>query len=275
MGRRSTLQPAGMKQFMALLQESDLQDVPPPELWDEAGSLCQHLQHSPTGLEKLVKAVVHGRHWPHLCTSLQVVQACVLVHLRKNQHDMACKLLEGCTAIEREQLVKLWHEIHYHKTMEKRQVTSLTPVQKYRCRKRNPPPASLCPDGVKSRNYPLHVRERLRRFAVEVTATPSRKQREALACDTNLQPRLIYTWFANFRRRQRPLLSQTVPPMDAMELKRRQREGRAAGAPAAGGLCGDAGAEERKQPCLALPSAAQGGVKQPGSGTGASCSGNR
>ncbi|XP_025032258.1 anomalous homeobox protein [Python bivittatus] len=166
-----------MKQFMVLLQKSDLQDVPPSELRDEAGRLCQRLQHSPAGLEKLVRAMVQGRHWPHLCTSLQVVQAFVSVHLQKNQHDMACKLLEGCAAIEREQLVKLWHEIHYHKTMEKQQTTSLTPVQKYRCRKRNPPPASLCPDGVKNRNYPLDVRERLRRFAMEVTTNPSRKQR--------------------------------------------------------------------------------------------------
>ncbi|KAM6423267.1 anomalous homeobox protein isoform 2-T2 [Liasis olivaceus] len=267
MGRRSTTKPAGMKQFMALLQKSDHQDVPPSKLRDEAGRLCQRLQHSPAGLEKLVKAMAQGRHWPHLCTSLQVVQAFVSVHLQKNQHDMACKLLEGCAAIEKEQLVKLWHEIHYHKTMEKQKTTSLTPVQKYRCRKRNPPPASLCPDGVKNRNYPLDVRERLRRFAVEVTTNPSRKQRETLAADANLPPRLVYSWFANYRRRQGPRPSQQPAPPE--EPEKQQRAGRAAG-----GLSGDAGAAERKGPFLTLPSAAQGGVKQPGSTTGASLPGN-
>lgn len=32
--------------------------------------------------------------------------------------------------------MQLWHEIHYRKVMEKLQVDCLTPLQKFRCRKR-------------------------------------------------------------------------------------------------------------------------------------------
>lgn len=42
---------------------------------------------------------------------------------------------------------------------------------------RNPPPVSLCPEGLKNRNYPEEVRQHLVRFAAEVTANPNKKQR--------------------------------------------------------------------------------------------------
>lgn len=32
--------------------------------------------------------------------------------------------------------MQLWHEIHYQRVMEKQQTDSLTPLQKFRCRKR-------------------------------------------------------------------------------------------------------------------------------------------
>lgn len=42
---------------------------------------------------------------------------------------------------------------------------------------RNPPPISLCPEGLKNRNYSEKVRQCLHRFAAEVTANPDKKQR--------------------------------------------------------------------------------------------------
>ncbi|XP_015272163.1 PREDICTED: anomalous homeobox protein [Gekko japonicus] len=204
---------------MALLKRNDCEDSPQTKLLDEAGRLCQNLQHSSRSLEKLVKAMEQGRHWGVLLTNIHIVRASVLVHIRSSQYDVACKLLENCRAIEKEELVQLWNEIHYHKAMEKWHKQSLTPVQKFRCRKRNPPPASLCPEGVKNRNYPKEVRHMLQRFAMEMTAKPSRQQREGLARATNLQPQHIYNWFANYRRRQKTRPGQPKEPVQLAGVK--------------------------------------------------------
>lgn len=42
---------------------------------------------------------------------------------------------------------------------------------------RNPPPPSLCPDGLKSRNFPLEVRQKLQSFASGVSSSPSKAER--------------------------------------------------------------------------------------------------
>ncbi|NXL87446.1 ANHX protein, partial [Alectura lathami] len=192
-----------MKRFMAMLNRNKTKDPPPSRLLDLAGQLCQDLQGSSPSLEKLVGAVMRCRQKMHFLTNIHVVRACVLVHIRKGQHDTACRLLELCRAEEKEELVQLWHEIHYRRFMEKHHRDFLTPVQKFRCRKRNPPPISLCPEGVKNRKYSVEVRQQLCRFAAEVTTNPNKKQREGLAQDTNLQPAQVYNWFANYRRHQK------------------------------------------------------------------------
>ena len=42
---------------------------------------------------------------------------------------------------------------------------------------RNPPPLSLCPDGLKSRNFPREVRRKLHDFASSVSTNPSKAER--------------------------------------------------------------------------------------------------
>lgn len=42
---------------------------------------------------------------------------------------------------------------------------------------RNPPPPSLCPDGLKSRNFPREVRQKLHDFASGVSTNPSKAER--------------------------------------------------------------------------------------------------
>lgn len=42
---------------------------------------------------------------------------------------------------------------------------------------RNPPPASLCPEGLKSRNFPREVRQKLQDFASGVSTNPSKAER--------------------------------------------------------------------------------------------------
>lgn len=42
---------------------------------------------------------------------------------------------------------------------------------------RNPPPPSLCPGGLKSRNFPREVRQKLHDFASGVSPNPSKVER--------------------------------------------------------------------------------------------------
>ncbi|NWS92207.1 ANHX protein, partial [Toxostoma redivivum] len=192
-----------MNKFMAMLKKNESEHPPPTKLLNLAGQLCQELESSSPSLEELVEAVMECKNKGYFLTNIHVVRACVSVHIHKGQHDAACRLLEYCKAEEKEELVQLWHEIHYQRVMEKHQTDVLTPLQKFRCRKRNPPPISLCPEGLKNRNYSEKVRQCLQRFAAEVTANPDKKQRERLARDMNLQPTQVYNWFANYRRRQK------------------------------------------------------------------------
>ncbi|XP_009991268.1 PREDICTED: anomalous homeobox protein, partial [Tauraco erythrolophus] len=181
-----------MKRFMAMLNRNKTKDPPPAKLLDLAGQLCRDLQSSFPILEKLVGAMMGCKHKMYFLTNIHVVRACVFVHIQ-----------------EKEELVQLWHEIHYRRVMEKHHSDFLTPLQKFRCRKRNPPPVSLCPEGLKNRNYSDEVRQQLHRFATEVTTNPTKKQREGLARDVNLQPTQVYNWFANYRRRQKSCLPRT------------------------------------------------------------------
>ncbi|NXC23705.1 ANHX protein, partial [Campylorhamphus procurvoides] len=192
-----------MKRFMAMLNRNENTDPPPTKLLDLAGELCEALQSFPPALEKLVGVIMGCKHKMHLLTNIHVVRACVHVHVQSGQHDTACRLLEDCKAGEKEELVQLWHEIHYQRVMEKHKRDFLTPLQKFRCRKRYPPPLSLCPEGLKTRSYPEEIRQQLHRFAAEVTANPDKKQREGLARDMNLHPTQVYNWFANYRRRRK------------------------------------------------------------------------
>ncbi|XP_043847683.1 anomalous homeobox protein [Dromiciops gliroides] len=201
---------AKLKHFLALLEENRASPAPPAELIHLAGRLCQELQDTPPlTLEPLAEAVLGSPHWQYFLSSLDVVRVCVLILAFRGQHQAACRLLEHCSgAGEREQLIQLWNEIHYRKVMEKYHVNSLTPVQKFRCRKRNPPPFSLCPEGVKSRNFSKDVRQKLLGFAARVTTNPNREQRGRLALETGLQVHQIYNWFANYRRRQKSSLQR-------------------------------------------------------------------
>ncbi|NWV43488.1 ANHX protein, partial [Grantiella picta] len=192
-----------MNKFMAMLNKNENKHPPPTKLLDLAGQLCQELHSFSPGLQKLVEAVMGCKNKSYFLTNIHVVRACVSVHIHNGQHDAACSILEYCKAEEKEELVQLWHEVHYRRAMETHQREFLTPLQKFRSRKRNPPPISLCPEGLKTRNYSEGVRQQLQRFAAEVTANPNKKQREGLARDMNLQPTQVYNWFANYRRRQK------------------------------------------------------------------------
>ncbi|XP_058512741.1 anomalous homeobox protein isoform X3 [Ochotona princeps] len=201
-----------MQNFLMLLREHGNTHPPPAELVPLAGSLCHDLQDDLTQVQPLVSAILDSQLRPHLLDNADVALVCARVLAQQEQQQAACRLLEGCQVPGgSRELVQLWNDIHYDLARRKLGVAVLTPVQKFRCRKRNPPPAGLCPDGLKSRNFPREVRRRLQDFALAVSLNPSKAQRESLALETSLTAEQVYNWFANYRRRQRSLLQHVQP----------------------------------------------------------------
>ncbi|XP_044245730.1 anomalous homeobox protein isoform X6 [Ursus arctos] len=202
-----------MQSFLRLLRETGGRGPPLAEVVTLAGRLCRELQDDPAWVQPLVGAVLDSPLRLHLLDNADVALVCARVLAQQEQHQAACRLLEGCQVPGGSQeLVQLWNDIHYRLVMKRLGVAVLTPVQKFRCRKRNPPPRSLCPDGLKSRNFPGDVRRKLHDFASCVSANPSKAERENLALETSLSAEQVYNWFANYRRRQRALERRLLAP---------------------------------------------------------------
>nr|XP_004611065.1 unnamed protein product [Sorex araneus] len=203
-----------MQSFLTLLRGTEGSGPSLAELVTLTGRLCRDLQDDPAQVQPLVTAVLDSQIRLHLLDNVDVALVCARMLAQQEQHQAACQLLEGCrTPGGSEELVQLWNDIHYRLVMKRLGVATLTPVQRFRCRKRNPPPPSLCPDGLKSRNFPREVRQKLQDFASGVSTNPSKAEREKLALETNLTAEQVYNWFANYRRRQRALVQhmETAP----------------------------------------------------------------
>ncbi|KAB0400560.1 hypothetical protein E2I00_011868, partial [Balaenoptera physalus] len=134
--------------------------------------LCREVQDDPAQVQPLVTAVLESQ--------LRLGQAGSTAGLwgRRACRVSAGSCPQGCRVPGGSlKLVQLWNDIHYRLVMKRLGVATLTPVQKFRCRKRNPPPASLCPDGLKNRNFPREVRQKLQDFASGVSTNPSKAER--------------------------------------------------------------------------------------------------
>ncbi|XP_032476952.1 anomalous homeobox protein-like isoform X2 [Phocoena sinus] len=207
-----------MQSFLQLLRGSGGAGLPLADLVTLAGRLCREVQDDPAQVQTLVTAVLDSQLRLYLLDNADVALVCASVLAQQEQNRAACQLLEGCRVPGGSlKLVQLWNDIHYRLVMKRLGVDTLTPVQKFRCRKRNPPPASLCPDGLKSRNFPREVRQKLQEFASGVSTNPSKAEREDLASETRLTTEQIYNWFANYRRRQRALVQRAAPARDSAE----------------------------------------------------------
>ncbi|KAH0501266.1 Anomalous homeobox protein [Microtus ochrogaster] len=193
-----------MQNFLRLLREHGDTHSPTQELVTLAGKLCRDLQHNHVQVLSLVEAILDSKHRRHLLDNADVALVCAQVLVHQEQQFSALQILEGCRVPGgSKELVQLWNDIHYHLTMRKLGVTRLSPVQKFRCRKRNPPPPTLCPEGPKNRNFPSEIRHQLQNFATGVGTYPKKAQLEKLALETGLTHEQVYNWFANYRRRQK------------------------------------------------------------------------
>ncbi|XP_052600015.1 anomalous homeobox protein-like [Peromyscus californicus insignis] len=196
-----------MENFLRLLREHGDAHPPPPELVTLAGKLCRDFKHNPVQVLHLVKAILDSQHRWDLLNNVDVALVCTQVLIHQEQQLLALQILQGCRVPGGSQeLVRLWNDVHYHLTMRRLCVSKLNPGQKFRCRKRNPPPSTLCPEGPKNRNFLPEVRCHLQDFATGVGAYPKKAQLEKLASETGLTPEQVYNWFANYRRRQKALL---------------------------------------------------------------------
>ncbi|XP_008061242.1 anomalous homeobox protein [Carlito syrichta] len=205
-----------MQSFMTLLREHGDSCPPPKELVTLTGRLCRDLQDDLAEVQPLVAAILDSQLRLYFLDNADVALVCARVLDQQEQQQAACRLLEGCRVPGGSQeLVQLWNNIHYRLVMRRLGVAMLTPVQRFRCRKRNPPPISLCPEGQKSRNFPREVRQKLHDFAAGVSTNPSKAERENLALETNLTTEQVYNWFANYRRRQRALPQCVEPAQEA------------------------------------------------------------
>ncbi|XP_042523196.1 anomalous homeobox protein, partial [Dipodomys spectabilis] len=214
-----------MQNFLRLLRKHGASCPPPPELVTLAAKLCWDLRDDPTQLRPLVAAVLASQLRLHLLDNEAVVLVCARVLVQQEQLQAACQLLEECRVSGGSQeLVQLWNDIHYCLAMRRLDVASLSPVQKFRCRKRNPPPPTLCPKSTKSRNFPQEIRQTLKDFASGVSTNPSKAERETLALETGLTAKQVHNWFANYRRRQRYLLQRVDPAQQAISEVRSTKE---------------------------------------------------
>ncbi|XP_037365776.1 anomalous homeobox protein [Talpa occidentalis] len=202
-----------MQSFLTLLRAGGGAGPPLAELAALAGRLCRDMQDDPAQVQPLVTAVLDSQLRLQLLDNVDVALACARALARQEQHQAACRLLEGCRAPGGSQeLVQLWHDIHYLLAARRLGVPTLTPVQRFRCRKRNPPPPALCPDGPRSRTFPREVRQKLQDFAAGVSANPGKAERERLARETGLRAEQVSNWFANFRRRRRARVRSSEAP---------------------------------------------------------------
>ncbi|XP_077015222.1 anomalous homeobox protein-like [Tamandua tetradactyla] len=196
-----------MQNFLALLRESGDACLPTVELVALAGRLCRDLQDDLARAEPLVDALLKSRLRLYLLDSEDVVLVCAHVLAQREQPQAACRLLQGFQALVggSQELVQLWNDIHYDLERKRLGVATLTPLRRFRCRKRHPPPPLLCPEGLKNRNFPREVRQKLQDFALGVDSSPNKDQRENLALETSLTLEQLCNWFSNYQRRQRSL----------------------------------------------------------------------
>ncbi|XP_031219069.1 anomalous homeobox protein [Mastomys coucha] len=205
-----------MQHLLRLLREHGDASSPPPDLVTLAGKLCRDFQDNPVQVLHLVEAILNSKHRWDLLYNADVTLVCVQVLIQQEQQLLALQILEVCQVPGGSQeLVQLWNDIHYHLTMRRLGVTKLNAAQRFRCRKRNPPPLTFCPEGPKNRNFLPEVRSCLQNFARGVSAYPKKAQLEKLASETGLTTEQVYSWFANYRRRQKALLQHVARAQEA------------------------------------------------------------
>ncbi|KAB1252105.1 Anomalous homeobox protein [Camelus dromedarius] len=131
--------PSGLRMQRLLQLLSGRGGAVPPlaELVSFTGRMCREVQDDPARAQPLVTAVLNSQLRLQLLNSVDVALVCARVLAQQEQHQAARQLLEGFRVPGGSpELVQLWNDIHYCLLMRRLGVALLTPVQKFRCRKR-------------------------------------------------------------------------------------------------------------------------------------------
>ena len=102
-------------------------------------------------------------------------------------------------------MVDFWDQAHYFEE-EIRQKKELSPLSRFRIRKRNPPPRTICASGVrKTSALPKDSTAKLKTWYINHQSDPYPTviEKQQLAISTGLKIGQVKTWFANARRRSK------------------------------------------------------------------------
>ncbi|KAI8517158.1 hypothetical protein Bbelb_057390 [Branchiostoma belcheri] len=130
-----------------------------------------------------------------------VYRAQMTENLWSGEFEKVFQLLQNFPFGPSADLVQLWDEAHYRQ-MERRTGKLLTPVGKFRLRKRFPPPYSIAPHGRKTLSLPREAKTKLQSWLLHHRdyPYPSRVEKYDLAELTGLTFKQVSTWFQNNRR---------------------------------------------------------------------------
>ncbi|KAL8614246.1 hypothetical protein ACOMHN_026463 [Nucella lapillus] len=127
-----------------------------------------------------------------------------LIDLRRHQgrHEEVCQLIKDGIFSDGADLVEAWDDAQYA-LWQQQYGKPLSALARFRIRKRNPPPLSVCKDGRSTRSLDSDAKSVLWDWLRDHQACPypSLAQREQLSQETGLTHTQIRTWFANARRR--------------------------------------------------------------------------
>nr|AEP44002.1 sine oculis-like transcription factor [Craspedacusta sowerbii] len=144
-----------------------------------------------------------------------ILRAKVHLALRQGDTTAVYRLIKDGSFVDGEDLIKVWDDALYMDE-ERRLGKPLTPLIRFRLRKRNPPPSSICPQGARRTNsLPREATSVLKSWLHCHAADPypSALEKQELARLSGLSGGQVKTWFANARRRSKKVeLRGASPP---------------------------------------------------------------
>uniref|UniRef100_A0A914LRP1 Homeobox domain-containing protein n=1 Tax=Meloidogyne incognita TaxID=6306 RepID=A0A914LRP1_MELIC len=171
---------------------------------EQINFVCQCLFQWDEG-ERLVKLFSTN---PHLLTnpyikSSTVLKAYLFVLFHNRQFEAFFKVISESKfeVSHHSDLVKLWYEAKYEEDRNKK-LKELVPVDKYRIRKKNPPPRSIWDGDELIYSFRKGARELLKEYYNQNKYPKSEEKRE-LERKSGLTNTQISNWFKNRRQRSK------------------------------------------------------------------------
>uniref|UniRef100_A0A1I7UVY9 Homeobox domain-containing protein n=1 Tax=Caenorhabditis tropicalis TaxID=1561998 RepID=A0A1I7UVY9_9PELO len=108
-------------------------------------------------------------------------------------------------------LQEIWHHARYKESQLKRG-KELNPVEKYRLRRKFPPPKTIWDGEETVYSFKDSSRKYLKNFFKDSTQYPTQEQKKAISAATGLKIVQISNWFKNRRQRDKTDQSDRSPP---------------------------------------------------------------